>query len=131
MPDMGPRRQAVGCVCCHAARTGRASAPARFLPAKLVPMTVNTSLPIRPSGSAFMSLDEHDLAVRRASSSAGYIATTIIAMPGFLTLTAQAVLDIRLLHDVGYGVAALLLFGYIVMVNFRTFAGPHNAGQPL
>lgn len=90
---------------------------ARLLPAKLVPVTVNTSLPIRPSGSAFVSLDEHDLAVRRASSSAGYIATTTIAMPGFLTLTARAVLDIRLLHDVGHEVAAFLLFGCIAMVN--------------
>ncbi|MCK9819057.1 hypothetical protein [Komagataeibacter oboediens] len=92
-------------------------APARLLPAKLVPVTVNTSLPIRPFSSAFVSLDEHDLAVRRISSGACYIATTIIIMPGFLTLTAQAVLDIRLLHDVGHEVAAFLLFGCIAMVN--------------
>jgi len=66
-------------------------------------------------------LDERELAVQRASNASGYIAATIVGLVGLFTLMIHALLDTRMMCQIGYEAAMFIMLGGIVVSAVPSF----------
>ena len=92
--------------------------PAWIVPAMQVLVVLVIATPLLGPWRVFWPLpDERDLAVQHAGNGAGYAATALIAMTGLLVLTAQALLDMRNPHQLGYEAGLFVLLGCIAITH--------------